>query len=592
MNKMLKVIVISIICICAVITLIFSISWGKSKGEQKEQELLEKLNFGTAQFTNALNSETIILYSIFQTLLEDQTKNEYFDFWKNNSKFTEMLEYAALVDFQKPHEGLRFNPDLENFSKYKLPKEAAEIINEESNNSNDYIPVYFARNGLTVFPIFSILNQPILDMKNSKLMVLKLNSEYILNTMIPALLNRFLPDYEFELEKQVDFTDMEITPNPKKGFDSIIYICDNFLKVFSGSDFLTITDTEAMNGIITFSETMDPSNLIVQTNLGIETLMWFNSTFDTFQLDHDISGFSNVIILNLRHKMQTIKNTARKYTIRSIIISFIPVLLILALALSIFITYEKSILLQKKERNFVATVSHELRTPISVVLSASDNIIKDVIKGKDKIKEYNQIIHKQTNRLSRMVEGILLYSQIRNSSPLSSSFTNINPAEFIHELLDALRNIAESKNCRLTLLLKKDLPAQVKLNPEALTSIIENLIINSITHGAEKCVVNVSSDKSNFIISVVDNGPGIRRAEQKKIFTPFYRGAESIRNHHQGSGLGLFIVKQIIIQEHGTVKVISPLKDKTGTRIEIVYPYLHLPLPDLLQDREKGSINE
>jgi signal transduction histidine kinase len=233
-----------------------------------------------------------------------------------------------------------------------------------------------------------------------------------------------------------------------------------------------------------------------------------------------------------------------------------------------FFLYGRARELRLQEREFVSSVSHELRTPIAVILAASDNLSMGMVEGRDRVAHYGAEIRKQSQRLSRMVEGILMYSRIGNDSVLRPKPREIDPAEALRDALKPLGEIARGMGAELRESIE-GLPAKVEADPAMLAIIVENLVMNALHHGRpplesgrEHLVEFLARREGEGALAIVvrDNGCGIDPKERKKLFAAFYRGKRSVREQHPGSGIGLHLL-EIICKAQGGSITIGPRSD-------------------------------
>ncbi len=232
--------------------------------------------------------------------------------------------------------------------------------------------------------------------------------------------------------------------------------------------------------------------------------------------------------------------------------------------------------LRRTEQTFVASVSHELRTPIAVIKTASENLQRGIVADGERVKAYGQVIQTEADRLNRMVEGILSYSRMEGSGANNSRPVKTDPRSCTGEILERLK--LTYPECRWD----EDLtgaPAEVLLDRESYRLILENLVTNGILHG-EKGIMRIrllSDFPSRWRLIVEDEGGGIPRREQKRIFDPFVRGRKSEERQVRGSGLGLYLVKRAALSMGGSVILESPYeypagRERGGCRFTLILP--------------------
>jgi two-component system, OmpR family, phosphate regulon sensor histidine kinase PhoR len=206
---------------------------------------------------------------------------------------------------------------------------------------------------------------------------------------------------------------------------------------------------------------------------------------------------------------------------------------------------------------FVATVSHELRTPLAALHGAALTLTR---RGQELPAETRQkllgMIAAQSKRLATLVEDILLAGQL-DAGSLRVEHEPFDAAAVARAAVDEARHKAAMK-AMLRISASDDLP-QV-LGDEARThQVLANLIDNAVKYSpaGSRVDVEVQSENGKIRFSVRDRGPGIPRAEQEHVFEKFYRLDPDHRYGVGGSGLGLYICRQLVSSMHGRIWVES-----------------------------------
>jgi signal transduction histidine kinase len=240
--------------------------------------------------------------------------------------------------------------------------------------------------------------------------------------------------------------------------------------------------------------------------------------------------------------------------------------------------YRRSVVLRTQEQEFVASMSHELRTPISVIQATSENLSRGVVIDTTRLPRYAEVIHAQIRRLAGMVESILLYSGLETGRTREPAMTETRLPALIQEVVQSLEQLAEQKASRICTV-APSLPGLIRSDPIAIRLILENLVVNAIHHaGPGEIRVAVSFLSSGMLrIVVEDDGPGIPPREHARVFEPFVRGERSISGQHPGSGLGLHLVRRVVVLLGGKVTLESPYVTRTGAqrqgcRFTVVFP--------------------
>ena len=216
---------------------------------------------------------------------------------------------------------------------------------------------------------------------------------------------------------------------------------------------------------------------------------------------------------------------------------------------------------------FVANVSHELKTPLTSIKGFAETL--KFVKDEETREKFLDIIDKEAERLSRLINDILVLSSIESN--LIADVDEFEPELVIEEVLNIMRKIAINRNIKLEfknnnskyILGDRDKFYQLGLN------LIENAIKYSKDTSGQVEVLSYNKDEYYCLI-VKDNGIGIPKEDIPRIFERFYRVDKSRKKG--GTGLGLAIVKHIVKIFNGEINVKSEIGE--GTIFEVKIPYV------------------
>lgn len=232
------------------------------------------------------------------------------------------------------------------------------------------------------------------------------------------------------------------------------------------------------------------------------------------------------------------------------------VLLIIG-AVLIIINIRKEMKLAEIKSEFVSNVSHELRTPLALINMFAETLSMGRVKTEEKKQEYYEIISREANRLSNIVNKILNFSQIEaHKRKYNFDLHNVN--EIVQKVCNDykfhLKNKGFTLNCNLA-----DKELYSNCDPEALTEAVINLIDNAVKYSTDKKEITISTglNGENILVSVEDKGIGISAEDQKRVFEKFFRVGSGLVHNTKGTGLGLTIVKHIIDAHKGTIELES-----------------------------------
>lgn len=210
--------------------------------------------------------------------------------------------------------------------------------------------------------------------------------------------------------------------------------------------------------------------------------------------------------------------------------------------------------LENMRSEFVANVSHELKTPLTSIKGFSETL-KYVDDDKNKNKFLN-IINNEADRLTRLIDDILTLSHIENDKDDSSS-DKIDIQSSIQSVCYLMEESAHKKNISLVSKIEK-IP-NIYGNKDRFKQMMINLVDNAIKYSNNRGKVKITAkfERNTCLIEVEDNGVGISKEHQARLFERFYRVDKARSRSQGGTGLGLAIVKHIVIGFKGTIEVQS-----------------------------------
>lgn len=225
--------------------------------------------------------------------------------------------------------------------------------------------------------------------------------------------------------------------------------------------------------------------------------------------------------------------------------------------------------LENMRRDFVANVSHELKTPLTSISGFIETLIMNENLEVNKRNRFLAIIQKESDRLKRLIEDILLLSSIENKNNLVRE--EIILFDVFKEVYDMISYIANSKNIDLSYEFE-DEKVIIQAYGDYMKQLLLNLIDNAIKYTPEggKVIVKQFTKNDEIIIEVIDNGMGIPKEDQSKIFQRFYRVDKARSRKAGGTGLGLSIVKEMIEGNNGTIDIRSEVNK--GTEVIVTLP--------------------
>ena len=227
----------------------------------------------------------------------------------------------------------------------------------------------------------------------------------------------------------------------------------------------------------------------------------------------------------------------------------------------------KNILMNAKMRqDFTANVSHELKTPLTAISGCSE-LIQNGMTNEEETIRFAGEIHKSAKRLLTLINDTIRLLQL-DTSEQKVIYEAIDLYKIAEDCVNMLKFSAENHGITISI---HGTNAYLEGNKEMLEEVVYNLCDNAIRYNNEggKVDVTVKPVKGKIYLCVEDNGIGISKEHQERIFERFYRVDKSRSKSTGGTGLGLAIVKHII-QQHGAHMELTSEKGK-GTKIEIEF---------------------
>lgn len=211
--------------------------------------------------------------------------------------------------------------------------------------------------------------------------------------------------------------------------------------------------------------------------------------------------------------------------------------------------------LSRLRSDFVAAVSHEFRSPLSSILALGERLESMRTRDADKLAEYHQIIQRDARRLDRLVTRLLDFAQIEDGRKVYAS-DRVDLAAIVCEAVESCRDSVRDGRLHVAV---PGTPEWVAGDREALRDCVQNLIGNAVKYSPPDTPITISCSTSDgaAVVEVRDQGIGIPKAEQRRIFEKFYRGAQTAELNVEGVGIGLSLVKHVVEHHGGSVEVES-----------------------------------
>lgn len=213
--------------------------------------------------------------------------------------------------------------------------------------------------------------------------------------------------------------------------------------------------------------------------------------------------------------------------------------------------------LENIRREFASNVSHELKTPLTIIQTSAETLLDGAVDDTEFARRFLNRIDEQGHKLHDLIEDLLQLARIE-SREQAFDLTSVSVRQTADLLVDELTALSEARNVSLEVDTSAD-DVNVKADERGLQTILENLLSNGLKYTPEGGRVGISwtSDAAHALISVRDNGVGISRENQARIFERFFRADKARTREIGGTGLGLAIVKHLASSFKGEVTVES-----------------------------------
>jgi signal transduction histidine kinase len=234
-------------------------------------------------------------------------------------------------------------------------------------------------------------------------------------------------------------------------------------------------------------------------------------------------------------------------------------------------TASRELKLSMMKNDFVSNVSHELRTPLSSIRVFGEFMRRGRVTEQAKIREYGEYIESESRRLTQLINNILDFSRIESGQRVYS-FEEADIEDVVTSALTTCAVRLRSKGFNIDFQGPEEPAPLMTIDAGAIDRAVCNLLDNAAKYSGDgrEILVRLEPGESEMTISVEDQGIGISKEEQKRIFDRFHRVSTGLVHDVKGSGLGLAIVQHIAQAHGGKVTVRSELGK--GSTFSIVLP--------------------
>ena len=237
----------------------------------------------------------------------------------------------------------------------------------------------------------------------------------------------------------------------------------------------------------------------------------------------------------------------------------------LLFTLIIVLTYSSALnqLIKQKQiseikTDFINNMTHEFKTPIATINLALDAIKNPkIINDQEKVMRYLKMIKDENKRMHAQVENVLRISRLeKNELDISKEPRDVN--EIIEVAIDHVGLIVEDRDGQINVHFNAN-RTTILLNETHYTNVLVNILDNAIKYSPEAPIIDIYTEnvKDSILIKIKDQGSGMNKLAQKRVFEKFYREHTGDLHNVKGHGLGLAYVKQIVEDHNGEIFVES-----------------------------------
>ncbi len=249
--------------------------------------------------------------------------------------------------------------------------------------------------------------------------------------------------------------------------------------------------------------------------------------------------------------------------------------LLLAGTILLVVTLGRQADVSRLQADFLSKVSHDFRTPLTSIRMFVETLRENRIEDPERRERILTLLSQETGRLSTLIDRLLEFARLE-----SGQLRYVPKAVDIREIVETVVARFEPRtvggDVQLTTVIADGLPL-LRADSDALEEVVQNLLDNAFKYtGAQKrIVVDVRRAGRDVEIAVSDNGPGIARADQNRIFDSFYRVDDRLSRATEGSGLGLALTRHIVHAHGGKIRVES--EPGKGAQFVVVLPPIKGP---------------
>jgi len=210
---------------------------------------------------------------------------------------------------------------------------------------------------------------------------------------------------------------------------------------------------------------------------------------------------------------------------------------------------------EDNRNELISNISHDLKTPITTIKGYIEGIMDGIPTSKEKKDKYFKTIYQNTVNMESLINELFLLSELELRE-LPLNFVTVNIKAYLNDCFEELKFYLEEKGIKLEFNASYDESEMVYADREKIKRVILNIINNAVNHKAgidSVIIIKLTEKKEEAQIEIRDNGRGISEKSLNNIFERFYKADKARSNHSNGTGLGLYIAKKIVMNHEGRI---------------------------------------
>jgi len=246
------------------------------------------------------------------------------------------------------------------------------------------------------------------------------------------------------------------------------------------------------------------------------------------------------------------------------------IVLVLAIMVGLYVTLRAVLREMRTARiksDFVSFISHELKTPLTSIRMFTETLLAGRVDDEEESRFCISMIDRESERLTKLIEQVLEFSKIEKHQK-EFRFASCNMEEIVKEAVRLFQahNRADPREIEINAVQKI---SKIKMDRAAMVELFLNLLTNAAKYSSreKKIILNLRESIDDISVEVIDEGVGIRKRDQKKIFDKFFRAEDYLTRDVEGTGLGLTFARYIAKVHNGDIRVSS--QPQTGSTFTV-----------------------